>query len=295
MGRRPLVWVFAPHVAPLIRRIPRQFLVYQCVDRWSAFADYDPDVMARCEAELCRDAELVLASAEDLVERCREHRDVVHYVPHGVDHAHFARALEPGPIPEDLAGIPGPRIGFFGLIQEWVDLELIGALADRLPYSFVLIGSASADLAPLLRRPNVHHLGRRPYAELPAYCRGFDAAIVPFRTTELTRSVNPIKLREYAAAGLPVVSTDLPEVRKCGDIAACASSVEEWDAALRRAVASGADAGERRRQSARVRDADWSGVCERLSALVHDARAGRAGAPEGALRSGASLQRTRLA
>jgi glycosyltransferase involved in cell wall biosynthesis len=173
--------------------------------------------------------------------------------------------------------IPEPRIGFFGLIHEWVDLDLIRALAERLPYSFVLIGEAKTGLGPLSGLSNVFHLGRRPYATLPEYCAGFDAAIVPFRQNTLTRSVNPIKLREYAAAGLPVVSSDLPQVRRCSDIAACATDVESWITALRAAVVKGRDRVARREQSERVRAQDWSGISDRMTELLIEASQ-RAGA-----------------
>jgi glycosyltransferase involved in cell wall biosynthesis len=238
------------------------------VDRWGAFENYDPAWMEACEQELCRRADVVFASAEDLSAHCDSYGARSIYVPHGVEHEHFARALEPGPIPAELEGIPAPRVGFFGLIHEWVDTDLIAELADRLPYSFVVIGSSNQDLSALAARPNVHLLGRKPYADLPGWCRGFDAAIVPFRISALTASVNPIKLREYAAAGLPVVATGLPEIRRCGEIAVCADGVDEWAAALRQAVARGQDPGERRKQSARVRDQDWAMVAERMGAIV---------------------------
>jgi glycosyltransferase involved in cell wall biosynthesis len=262
------MWTYLPHIAPLIRAMPRCLLVYHCVDRWSAFEDYDATLMERLEAELCREADLVFASAEDLAARCRRYNSDVHYIPHGVDYAHFASALERRPLPDDLRDIPEPRVGFFGLIHEWVDLDLIRHLAERLPYSFVLIGDAKTKLEPLRTLTNVFHLGRRPYATLPDYCRGFQAAIVPFRHSVLTRSVNPIKLREYAAAGLPVVSTDLPEVRRCGDIATCATDVDSWVAALRSAVARGSDPQARRTQSERVRAQDWSVAADRMTELV---------------------------
>lgn len=268
MSPRPLLWVYGPHVAPWIRQMPRTGLVYHCVDRWSAFEEYDAAHMSACEAEICRAADLVLASAEDLAERCRQYRPDVHYVPHGVEHAHFAQALAPGALPPDIAQLPAPRIGFFGLIHEWVDIDLIGQLADRIEASFVLIGASNQDLSSLLARPNVHHLGRRPYASLPEYCRGFAAAIVPFRISELTLSVNPIKLREYAAAGLPVVASDLPEIRRCGDIARCAVGLDAWEAALRTAMAEGEDANARRTQSERVLGEDWGAVAERVGELV---------------------------
>ena len=272
----PLICSFVPQCAPYIRHLPRAFTMYYCVDRWSAFEGFDPSTMERGEAELCRNSDLVIASAEDLAERCRRHASNVHYVPHGVDFEHFASALEPGDLPADLAGIPEPRVGFFGLIHEWVDTDLIGRLADALPYSFVLIGSAKSDLSELQRRPNVFLLGRKPYAELPAYSRGFQASLVPFRMNDLTLSVNPIKLREYAAAGLPVVSSPLPEVRKCGDIATCATTFDDWVDAVRAAVASGSDSAARRAQSERVRMDDWSYRCADIARLVNDAAPARA-------------------
>ena len=268
MATDPMLWVYGPHVASWIRDIPRRCLVYHCVDRWSAFKDYDADFMASSEAEICRAADLVIASAEDLAERCRQHSSNVHYIPHGVDHAHFSSALTPAPFPSDLASIPEPRIGFFGLIHEWVDIDLIGRLADRLPFSFVLVGKTNQDLAALKARNNVFHLGHKPYADLPAYCRGFAAAIVPFRMSELTYSVNPIKLREYAAAGLPIVSSDLPEVRRCSNIAVCATTDEEWCTALQEAVHRGANRSFRLAQSQQIRGDDWDFVCDRISSLI---------------------------
>jgi glycosyltransferase involved in cell wall biosynthesis len=268
MSDESLLWIYVPHVAPLIRRLPRRGLVYHCVDLWSAFEGFDPTLMTKWEAEICERADVVFASARDLADRCARYNSNVHYVPHGVEHSHFATALNDGALPDDIRDLPGPRVGFFGLIQEWVDVDLIGQLADRLPYTFVLIGTADRDLSALTRRRNVVHLGRRPYADLPAYCRGFDAAIVPFRASSLTQSVNPIKLREYAAAGLPIVSSDLPEVRRCGDIAHTARTVDEWVAELTKAVASAGDLQERRRQSARVQDQDWSAVTRRVGDLV---------------------------
>jgi glycosyltransferase involved in cell wall biosynthesis len=267
----PVIWTYLPHIAPMIGAMPRRLLVYHCVDRWSAFEDYDAALMERSEAELCRRADLIFASAEDLAERCRRYNPHVHYIPHGVDFAHFARALDQWDLPDDLRDIRQPRVGFFGLIHEWVDLDLIRQLAERLPYSFVLIGDAKSKLQALQGLRNVYYLGRKSYAILPDYCRGFQAAIVPFRRTPLTQSVNPIKLREYAAAGLPVVSTHLPEVRRCGDIATCATDVDSWVTALRDAVARGTDDAERRKQSERVRAQDWSAIADRMSDLVVEA------------------------
>ena len=279
MDRRPVLCSFVPQCAPYIRRIPRELLIYYCVDKWSAFEGFDAATMERGERALCETADLVIASAQDLAERCARFSSNVHYVPHGVDYDHFASALAAGPLPADLASIPEPRVGFFGLIHEWVDVELIGKLADVLPYSFVIIGSAKTDMSPVEGKPNVFVLGRRPYAELPAYSRGFHASIVPFKMTELTHSVNPIKLREYAAAGLPIVSSPLPEVVKCADIATCASSFDDWVDALRAAVERAKDPAAREAQSRRVAHEDWAYRCEEIARLV-DASAGRPSAAQ---------------
>jgi glycosyltransferase involved in cell wall biosynthesis len=103
-------------------------------------------------------------------------------------------------------------IGFFGLIADWVDTDLMAKVARRYPQgSLVVLGKATTDVSNL-ELPNVHLLGRKPYADLPAFCKGFDVALNPFRISELTLNANPLKVREYLAAGLPVVSTDIPEV-----------------------------------------------------------------------------------
>lgn len=213
-GDLPLLWVYVPTTAPYLDRIPHDGLIYHCVDRWWEFSEYDPDVMRANHAELCRRADVVFASAAGLVDDCRDFTDDVHLVRHGVDWEHFSRAaleaLEP---PPELASVEGPVVGFFGLVHDWIDLDLLGAVADAHPEAtLVLIGDARVDVSALAARPNVRMPGRKPYAELPAWAARFDVALVPFVVNELTTAVNPIKLREYLSAGVPVVSTALPEI-----------------------------------------------------------------------------------
>ena len=120
-------------------------------------------------------------------------------------------------------------MGFFGLIRDWVDLDLLADVARRRPdWHLVLIGDSTIELALYQGLANMHFLGRKPYADLPAYCKEFDAGLVPFKINELTKAVNPIKLREYLAAGLPVVSTPLPEVKACGPWVRIAADAEEF-------------------------------------------------------------------
>jgi len=196
-------------------RAPR--VVYHCVDRWDAFAMYDSAMMGEMDRRCCRYADLVIASSEDLVERCRCHSPNVHLVSHGVDHEHFAQALSEIPRPADL---PEGRIaGFFGLLSEWLDQDLLIEIAGKVPEcEIVLIGREDVAIDRLKNIPNVHLLGPRPFNRLPGYVKYFDVGLIPFVVNELTKAVNPIKLREMMSAGCPVVSTNLPEVALYGGV-----------------------------------------------------------------------------
>jgi glycosyltransferase involved in cell wall biosynthesis len=214
--RRPLVYTFVPASAWVAHRLDGVRLIYHCVDEFSAFDGAGPEI-ARLEAELIVASDLVITCSQPLCDaKSRLNRNTV-LVRHGVEHAHFARALDAAtPIPDELAKLPQPRFGFYGLIAEWVDLEAVRQIAAAFPAaSVVLLGAVNhADAAALARLralDNVHLLGRRPYASLPGYCRGLDVALLPFVKNELTEKANPLKLREYLAAGLPVVATDIPE------------------------------------------------------------------------------------
>jgi len=214
---RPVLINYVPVLAGAMRGWPGR-VVYHCVDRWDQFDMYDTEVMNTMDALCRRYAQLVIASSRDLYEHCRRDHEHVRLVNHGVDHAHFARpCLEEAARPSDLP--EGPVVGFIGLLSEWVDQDLLLRLAGELPEThLVLIGKADVPVA-LREQPNIHLLGPRPYEALPAYVAHFTVGLIPFKVSELTRAVNPIKLREMLAAGCPVVATDLPEVaayRECG-------------------------------------------------------------------------------
>ena len=211
--QRPINWTFNPAAALLAGTLGEEQLIYHCVDEYSAFTGVNASAILGLEEELLRKADLVIVSAEPLLESKSRVNPATVLVRHGVDFAHFRRALAPETeVPPEIAGLPRPVIGFFGLIADWVDTELLAAVARRFRHgSLVLLGKATVDTSSL-SLPNVHLLGRKPYAELPAYCKGFDVAINPFHVSELTHNFNPLKVREYLAAGLPVVSTPIPEV-----------------------------------------------------------------------------------
>ena len=223
------------------------------------------------EAELVRRADLVLASSETLAEARRRVNPRTFFVSHGVDVAHFSRALDPAlPRPADVAGLARPVIGFFGLLAEWIDLELLAAIARRRPHwTLLLLGKATVDTGALRALPNVRLLGQKPYAALPAYCRAFDVGLIPFRIDELTVRANPLKLREYLAAGLPVVSTDLPEVRKYAGLVRLAAGPEGFIEAIEAALADRNEPADRARVAA-MQSESWEARVEQISELLED-------------------------
>ena len=266
---RPILWSYLPNVARLAGRLGERMLVYHCVDEYRAFKGVQREAISRMEDELLRRADLVLVSSETLRDERRRINPNTYFIPHGVDLAHFSRALDTAtPVPSDLASLPRPVVGFFGLIAEWVDLSLVRSVALAQPdWSIVLIGRIATDLAPLEGLSNVHLLGPRPYGELPAYCRGFDAGIVPFRMSELTLRANPLKLREYLAAGLPVVSTPLPEVARYEGLVHLAAGETEFVACLEEALARRTEADARRRVEA-MRAEGWERRVEEISEIL---------------------------
>jgi hypothetical protein len=273
--RRPISWSFLPSAAPVAGTLGESLVVYHVVDEFSAFSDASSGV-AELERRLLGRADLVVASSERLLQAKRRVNPRAVLVRHGVDWAHFARACAPGPVPADLARLPRPVIGFFGLLADWIDLELVRRVADAYPRASVaLLGKVVTSTAPLDGARNVHLLGRKTYEALPDYCRGFDVAITPFKLNELALSANPLKAREYVAAGLPNVCTDLPELRA---IPGCtvAPDRDAFVAEVGRALAAG---GPDPARSALVRGEGWEAKLEELRAHV-DAVAGRRSPPQ---------------
>jgi glycosyltransferase involved in cell wall biosynthesis len=267
--RRPVNWVFNPAAAVVAGSLGEAQLIYYCVDEYGAFSGVDAEALASLELELMGKAGLVITSAAGLFASKRRHNPNTVLVRHGVDWHHFRRALDPRTAPPpDVAALPGPRLGYFGLIaQDWVDLGLIAHLARRLPHlSIVMLGHVAMDVSPLRRFPNVHLLGHRPYESLPAYCRAFAAAMIPFPLNAATRNANPLKAREYLAAGLPVISTAVPEVEV---LAGCriGRTADDFVAQVEAALA---DPGPSVARSDSVRHESWEARLAEIAAHVAD-------------------------
>jgi glycosyltransferase involved in cell wall biosynthesis len=215
---KPVNMVFNPAAGLLAGKLGEDQLIYYCVDDYTEFTGASRG-LKEIEQELFKKSDLVIVSAEKLFADKKKYNANTFIIRHGTDWRHFRTALDlQTPIPEEIKRLPKPIIGFHGLLADWVDFELIKKTAEHFNKgSVVLVGKIAVDAEQkvkiLKNVKNVHFLGRKPYEQLPAYCKGFDVSLNPFAINELTLAANPLKVREYLAAGLKVVSTDIPEVR----------------------------------------------------------------------------------
>lgn len=271
--RRPILWSFFPNIGGLVGKLGERLVVYQCVDDHAEFPGMDRASLRRQESQLLAVADLVFTSSELLRQERGKHNPRTVFIPHGVDFAHFSRAVEDHTsIPSDLDGVRRPIVGFVGAVADFVDLELVAESARLKPdWSFVMVGRRWGTNPHALRGlPNVHLLGPRPYETLPAYCRGFDVGIIPFRINNLTLRANPLKLREYLAAGLPVVSTPLPEVAKYGALVRIAQGRDEFVRAIEHALKERGEPFVGMRLNA-MRQESWERRVEQFSEHVEEA------------------------
>lgn len=274
LGFRNIInWTFLPTAGMVAGHLGEDLVIYQCVDEYAAFSDAPTAAVAEMEQTLLKRADLVLVSAERLYRSKIRSNPRTQLVRHGVDFNHFRQALDPQTkVPTDIASLPRPVIGFFGLIADWVDVDLMADVARRFPEaSLVVIGKTTTDVSALRALPNVRLLGRKPYAALPGYCKGFDVALMPFRINELTLNSNPLKVREYLAAGLPVISTPIPEVEVLG-LCRIASGGDNFEREIRAALTQPGPSIDR---SESVRQESWQARIEEIEghlAKVLDAR-----------------------
>jgi glycosyltransferase involved in cell wall biosynthesis len=238
----PLLWSFVPQAEVLLERLLPSTVLYYADDDHGAKPGIDEASFREAENRFAPRADAVLASAPAIVERLRRLNDNVHYSPNVADTKLFATALEAGPVDPTVDGLPRPRIVFIGAIcASKIDVPLVVELARLRPsWSFAFVGPIGmgdggprTNVDALREPPNVHLFGTRPYEQLPSVLRGADAAIVPYLTGGAMRSVFPMKIYEYLAAGVPVVSTpldslqDVDEVAKAADAAAMAALLDD--------------------------------------------------------------------
>ena len=270
---RPVLWYYTPMMLPLARHLDAAAVIYDCMDELSAF-EFAPPELTTLERELMMSADVVFTGGFSLYEAKRARHDNIHPFPSSVDRAHFAQARDSGrATPTDR-----PRFGFFGVIDERMDLDLIAGLADARPeWAFEIVGPVvKISPASLPRRPNIAWPGQKAYAELPAALAGWDVALMPFAINDATRFISPTKTPEYLAAGRPVVSTPIRDVvRHYGDltgvrIAATPDAfLAECEAAL--SLARGSDPTWRDQVDEALSTLSWDQTQLRMRALVDSA------------------------
>ncbi len=278
--RNPITWTYVPSSAEVVGTLGEKFICYQCVDEYSEFTNTDKQAILEMERRLMGKCDMVVVSAGPLLNSKRHERCNTFLVTHGVDVEHFRKALSPETaVPAEIAALPKPVIGFYGLIADWIDLRLVRWMAERRPHwSFVLIGKSDTDTSAVERMANIHLLGRKPYGALPSYCKGMDVAISPFVLNELTRAANPLKLREYLAAGLPTVSTALPEAERISDMLHIGCGDQHFLETIEGILASG-KTGPQWEISRAMDSETWDAKVEQLSRLALAVRPELAQAP----------------
>ena len=274
-----VLWYYTPMAIAFTRQLRPRAVVYDCMDELSAFAGA-PASMRKREQELLTRADVVFTGGQTLFESKRHSHSNVFAFPSSVDVDHFARARASQPDPDDQTHIPRPRLGFFGVIDERMDLELLrDVAAARRDWHLVMVGPVvKIDPSSLPKAANLHYLGPKQYDELPSYLAGWDAALLPFARNDATRYISPTKTPEYLAAGKPVVSTSIRDVVRpygVAGLARIADDPADFVAAVEAALAE--PASERLRQvDAFLTHTSWDGTWTRMYGLVAAAIAANA-------------------
>jgi glycosyltransferase involved in cell wall biosynthesis len=279
----PVFWLYTPMAVPVLRGHDTAIVVFDAMDELSAFRFAPPELTAR-EAALMQRADLVFTGGPSLYEARRARHPHVYCFPSGVEQAHFAAACDPA-LPEaaSLAGVPHPRIGYYGVIDERTDLDLLRAVAALRPtYQWIMVGpTAKVDPADLPQAANLHYPGKQEYADLPRFLKGFDVCMMPFARNESTRFISPTKTLEYMAADKPIVSTPITDVVAAyPHIVAIAATPQEFVAAVDAALAE-----DPARRAARIAAAhevlarnEWDQIAATMLQLIYTAYSARPGA-----------------
>jgi UDP-galactopyranose mutase len=234
----PIVWFYTPMAIPLLQELQPRLVVYDCMDELASFKNPPKQLLQR-EKALLKLADIVFAGGPSLYQaKCERHSNV-HCFPSSVDVAHFEQALDRANSHPAHREIPGPRLGYYGVIDERFDAPLVAELADAHPqWQIVLVGPVlKIDPATLPQRPNIHYLGQQPYKALPHLLAGWDVCLLPFAINEATRFISPTKTLEYMAAELPIVSTPIADVASLySDIVAVAADAPAFIAACEAAL-----------------------------------------------------------
>ena len=277
----PIVWTFLPTplAHEIIDSIDPAVTIYYCIDDLASSSS-DARRIVASEERLFRRADLVFVTSEKLRQRAAKYSDRVHLFPFGVNLESFRKVRAAGgDLPADLAALPRPVADYVGGLHQWVDQDLLVAVAERLPdVTFALVGPPQVDVSRLERLPNVRLFGQRAHADVPRYVKGFDVGLVPYRIAEYTANVYPTKLNEYLAMGTPVVATDLAEIRRFntehGSVVRVAADADVYAAAIRESLKP-STSGEIARRIEVAESNGWEERLRTMSTLIDEAQTRR--------------------
>jgi glycosyltransferase involved in cell wall biosynthesis len=294
---QPVQWFYDPMaVTSFGGQMDEILTVYDCMDELSKFRGAPPEILER-EAELIELADVLFTGGRKLFEAKSRFHDNCHFYGCGVDGDHFGKACRAETaIRPEIEKLRKPVLGYFGVVDERMDYELLAALADANPeWSVAMVGPVlKVEEASLPRRANLHWLGQQSYADLPAFCKGFDVCLMPFALNEATEFINPTKALEYMATGRPIVSTAVADVvRNFGSVVKVANNSRQFISLCQQAIAQPDSAGIER-GLAMARENSWESIVSQLENHVNEALARK---PDKAnLRSvGRALAASRLA
>jgi glycosyltransferase involved in cell wall biosynthesis len=253
----------SPPSAPVVGRLGERISVYFCMDDYLTLPGTSPGMLGPLEQQLLARVDAVVVTARALLERKQARAGRGYYLPQGVNYEHFAT---PRPVPAAMAGLPRPIIGFAGGIGTALDVPTLEQIADAIPEGTLALVGPIHEAPAVPRRPNVVTLGAQPYSDLPAYVQAFDVGIIPYVDNAWTRAVDPLKLLEYLAAGIPVVAAPLPEVDKYASVVTIAALGAPFAIAVRAALGDG----RRAERQAVARENQWEARADRFLAIIDE-------------------------
>jgi glycosyltransferase involved in cell wall biosynthesis len=278
-GEKPVVWFYTPMALPLLQSFEPSLVVYDCMDELAAFRNAPKQLLQR-ESALLNIADLCFTGGPSLYNSKKDRHANAHCFSSSVDARHFQKALDREYSHPDQAGIPHPRLGFYGVIDERFDTELIREMAAARPdWQIVLVGPVvKIDPTHLPQAANIHYMGQRTYEELPKFLAGWDVCLLPFALNESTKFISPTKVLEYMAAELPSVSTPITDVKvPYGDVVAIAETPAEFIAACDRMLGATAEqkAALAERMRAIVANTSWDKTAAAMHKLIETTEPGK--------------------
>lgn len=268
--RRWFTWVTVPTAYDVLEALPRSVTIFNRSDAFSKFHEVNEQFIKSCEEKLLKNSDMTLYVNRKLMAEDIGPEDHKYYLGHGVDYGRFASASGNGKsVHPDLASLKHPIVGYFGAIDDYAtDLKLFKLAAQSLPeMSFVLIGLSTVDISDIISLPNVHYFGFRAYAEIPKFGAGFDVGIMPWFQNEWIEYCNPIKLKEYLALGIPIVTMPIPQTDEYPGLLSVATTPQGFVEAIRTSLATNDERSKLLRQKAVEKDS-WSCKATEVLKLV---------------------------